>query len=50
MGRRANGEGSLYRRADGRWAGALTYVDDEGKTVRKDGLRQDAGRGAQQAA
>ncbi|MEW1959957.1 site-specific integrase [Kineococcus sp. NPDC059986] len=35
MGRRANGEGSLYRRADGRWAGALTYVDDEGKTVRK---------------
>jgi integrase len=30
--RRANGEGSIYRRAsDGRWVGALTYVDDTGR-------------------
>jgi integrase len=35
MSKRANGEGGIYRRAsDGRWVGALTYVDDQGKRRR----------------
>jgi len=33
MTKRANGEGSIYRRGDGRWSGALSYVDRSG--VRK---------------
>src|SRR4051794_7555781 len=28
MVKRANGEGSIYRRPDGTWAGQLTYRDD----------------------
>ena len=35
MSKRANGDGGIYRRAsDGRWVGALTYVDDQGKRRR----------------
>lgn len=33
---RGNGEGSLYRRkSDGKWVGALSYVDDEGRQRRR---------------
>lgn len=37
MRKRANGEGSIYRRADGKWTGAVTIGRDEktGKLVRK---------------
>lgn len=35
MSKRANGEGSIYKRKDGRWAAALSYTDDSGKTVRR---------------
>lgn len=36
MSKRANGEGSVYRRAeDGRWTGALTYLDDDGHRRRR---------------
>lgn len=30
-GRRANGEGSVYVRSDGRWCAAVSYVNDQGK-------------------
>jgi integrase len=33
MGKRANGEGSIYRRGDG-WAAALSYVDADGRSRR----------------
>lgn len=35
MSRRANGEGSVYRRADGRWVAELSYQDDDGKARRR---------------
>jgi len=35
MTKRANGEGSIFRRADGSWAGALSYVDDTGERRRR---------------
>ncbi len=35
MSKRANGEGSTYRRADGSWAGAITYRDDTGASKRR---------------
>lgn len=34
MSKRANGEGSIYKRKDGRWVAAVTYVDDTGTTRR----------------
>lgn len=34
MSKRANGEGSIYERSDGRWAGAITYTDKTGATKR----------------
>ncbi len=34
MTKRANGEGSIFRRADGMWAGALSYRED-GQTKRR---------------
>ena len=34
MAKRGNGEGSIYRRADGRWVASLSYVDDAGKRKR----------------
>lgn len=33
--RRANGEGSLYRVASGRWRGAVTFTDAAGRTQRR---------------
>ena len=35
MGKRANGEGSVFRRGDGRWAATLTYVDALGLARRQ---------------
>ena len=37
MGKRANGEGSIYRRSDGKWTAAVTIGRDEktGKLIRK---------------
>lgn len=35
MSRRGNGEGSLYRRADGRWTGAHYVLQPEGGRVRR---------------
>lgn len=55
MTKRANGEGSIFRRPNGAWAGALTYVDPDGRGRRRtvygrtqgevrDKLRQARGR------
>ena len=34
--RRANNEGSIFQRSDGRWGGALTMgYDENGKIIRK---------------
>ena len=34
--KRANGEGTIYQRKDGRWAGAVTIGNDEnGKQIKK---------------
>lgn len=33
MGRRANGEGSIYQRGDGRWAAAVTLANGKRKTL-----------------
>lgn len=33
--KRANGEGSIFRRANGAWAGELTYLDPDGRTKRR---------------
>jgi hypothetical protein len=33
--RRGAGEGSIYRRADGRWAGTVSLESDTGRRVRK---------------
>lgn len=35
MSRRANGEGSIYQRADGRWAGAIYVYNREGGRQRR---------------
>lgn len=35
MARRANGEGSVRQRANGRWEARLTYVDDETGETRR---------------
>ncbi len=35
MAKRANGEGSIYRRTDGRWTAAITFVDPAGRTQRR---------------
>ncbi|KQS64336.1 tyrosine-type recombinase/integrase [Modestobacter sp. Leaf380] len=35
MGKRANGEGSVYKRADGRWGAALSYQDASGAMRRR---------------
>ncbi|MDO8120638.1 site-specific integrase [Isoptericola sp. b490] len=35
MAKRANGEGSLYKRDDGRWVGAFTYEDPITGTVKR---------------
>lgn len=35
MAKRANGEGSIYRRNDGRWTAAITYTDLAGRTQRR---------------
>ena len=35
MTRRANGEGTIYRRSDGRWEAALYVPDAEGRRRRK---------------
>jgi len=32
--RRSNGEGTVYRRKDGRWEASLSYVDDAGQRRR----------------
>jgi integrase len=34
MGRRAKGEGSIYRRADGRWCGSIRHDGAEGRSTR----------------
>jgi integrase len=34
-GRQPNGSGSVYRRADGRWAGALYVNEADGRRVRR---------------
>lgn len=34
MGKRANGEGSVRQRANGRWEARLTYIDETGQTKR----------------
>ena len=36
MARRANGEGSIFKRANGRWYSALTYRDDFGELKRRE--------------
>jgi integrase len=35
MAKRANGEGSIFRRADGTWSGELSYRDDDGRSKRR---------------
>ena len=35
MARRANGEGSIYRRSDGRWVAELSYEDEAGVKRRR---------------
>ncbi len=35
MGKRASGEGTIYRRADGQWAAAVRYVDEAGRKKRR---------------
>ncbi len=35
MGKRANNEGSIYRRQDGRWAATITLGYENGKRKRK---------------
>ena len=36
MSKRANGEGSIFRRADGRWCGSVSYTDERGEKRRRD--------------
>ena len=35
MARRANGEGSIFRRKDGTWSAELSYQDDYGSPKRR---------------
>ncbi len=35
MAKRANGEGSIFRRKDGTWSAEATYRDDNGRTKRR---------------
>ena len=35
MARRANGEGTIFKRADGRWSGEISYRDVDGRTKRR---------------
>jgi integrase len=35
MSRRANGEGSVYQRKDGRWVGSAYVADGNGKVARR---------------
>ncbi|GAA4756101.1 site-specific integrase [Modestobacter marinus] len=35
MGKRANGEGSVFKRADGRWSAELSYRDEHGISKRR---------------
>ncbi|MCW2531406.1 MAG: integrase family protein [Blastococcus sp.] len=35
MAKRANGEGSIFKRADGTWSGELSYRDDDGRSRRR---------------
>jgi integrase len=35
MAKRANGEGTNFKRADGRWTGEISYRDDDGRTKRR---------------
>ena len=35
MAKRANGEGSVFRRSDGRWSGELSYRDEHGAMRRR---------------
>ncbi len=35
MAKRANGEGSIFKRADGTWSGELSYRDDDGRSKRR---------------
>lgn len=35
MAKRANGEGSVFRRSDGRWSGELSYRDEHGAMKRR---------------
>lgn len=35
MSKRANGDGSVFKRADGRWSGALSYEDADGRRKRR---------------
>jgi len=35
MTKRANGEGSIFKRADGRWSGEISYRDDYGRSKRR---------------
>jgi len=43
MGRRANGEGSIYQRADGRWAAAITLANKR-RTTLYGRTREDVGK------
>ena len=36
MAKRGNGEGSIFKRANGRWYSALTYRDDFGEVKRRE--------------
>jgi hypothetical protein len=49
MAKRGNGEGSISKRANGRWYSALTYRDDFGEAKRR-GQRQNPGGGPGKAA
>lgn len=35
MGKRANGEGSVFKRADGRWSAEVSYSDEDGQRRRR---------------
>jgi integrase len=35
MAKRANGDGSVFERGDGKWSGALSYTDDNGSKKRQ---------------
>ena len=35
MSKRANGEGSIFKRKDGSWSGAISYIDEHGARKRR---------------